>query len=105
VNSVAHMRNEYIFPPKGVNTSLVSSEPASYLLPIQEHVIGIAGLEASCCRCQFLEEGDNILRGVEQVTGVGALPSDGAGEVVLALQIEDRGPFAPVVVAARAAVT
>ena len=61
VNSVAHLRNDYIPPPKG-NTSPVSLEAASYLLLIQEHVISMAGLEASRCRCQFLEEGDNLLR-------------------------------------------
>lgn len=82
-----------------------STEAPIYLLPIQEHVISTAGLEASCFRCQLFEEGDDLFRRTQQVTGVGPLPSDGAGEVVLGLEIEDRGPFAPVVVAASAAVT
>lgn len=72
-----------------------------YLLPIQEHVIGSAGLEASARGgrfCHLFEEGDDVFRWVQQVTGVGTLPSNGTREIVVTIQVEDRRPFTPVVV-------
>lgn len=51
------------------------------------------------CICHLLEEGDDLLWRVKQVAGVGPLPSNSAGEIILALEVKDRGPFAPVMVA------